>query len=215
MRIGGESNVLKELFNLKTIKSRPFHDDPLLQQLVSNLITEHQIKTFFETGTFKGDTIRWVADRFKKLNCVSVEKNRIYYRYAIGKTWNSKVQLLYGDSRKLLPDAFIPQPWPILYWLDAHWKDDDWPLMDELRIIRESRSAPCIIMIDDFKVPNHPSLQYDSYKGLELSYDFIKNRIGDSKVFVPNYDAVGMCGYAVIFQNLPSNTERYFLEELK
>jgi hypothetical protein len=191
--------MLKEIYQLRSSPVRPFHDDEHLKNLVWQIVNEIGIKTFFETGTFRGDTLRWMAKTFPELLCISVEKNLIFYLYAAMKIGGTNVTVLNADSREILKHELLDEMHPVLYWLDAHWSKD-WPLLDELRLILE-REKNCVILIDDFKVPNHPTLGYDSYLGRALDYSYIKETVKDVPLFVPDYDGdEGLRGYAVIFK---------------
>jgi hypothetical protein len=203
--------MLRELYKIASVPVAPFHDDWRLQALIGRIIRHFEIKTFFETGTFRGDTVKWVAERFPDVECVSVEDNPTFYHHALKKTAGlANVKLLHMDSRQALKFN-LGVYYPMLFWLDAHW-DEDWPLLSELKLITEGEftKIPCVIIVDDFKVPRRPSLGFDSYNGVELSYDYIKGQC-PLRVFVPDYDERSRPvalekkeyrGYAVIYQGL-------------
>ena len=74
--------------------------------------------------------------------------------------------------------ATLPARSRVLFYLDAHWKDD-LPLVEELRIITGS-DLQWVVMIDDFKVPFDDGYSYDDYgPGKALNLDllsFLKDR---------------------------------------
>jgi hypothetical protein len=81
---------------------RPFHDDKRLQQLVLELLGRYGIRASFETGTFRGDTVKWVAERAPSVACWTVEKNYLHYLYAKMRTMRANIVLLHDDSRRAL-----------------------------------------------------------------------------------------------------------------
>tara|TARA_Y100000296_G_scaffold47492_1_gene54435 strand:- start:3778 stop:4587 length:810 start_codon:yes stop_codon:yes gene_type:complete len=60
------------------------------------------------------------------------------------------------------------------FYLDAHWDKDDYPLLEELKILTNISHLNPIIAIDDFKTPgkNHG---FDIYEGKVCSAPFIKD----------------------------------------
>lgn len=205
-----------QTYRLSRTKIFPFHHDPYLKATIKKLITRHEIKTFFETGTFKGDTVRWMADNYPKLQCVSVENQRRYYLYALERTPQENVRLIHGDSAETLVHEILRFESPILFWLDAHWGNDT-PLLKEVGAILKSRTK-FIAIIDDFKVPGS-NLGFDSPYGRPLDMDFIKPAIGSLPVFLPDYTGIysqwwGGRGYAVV-ANLTLNIEGVRLKQVQ
>ena len=63
-----------------------------------------------------------------------------------------------------------------LIFIDSHWQT--LPLIDELKIIKQSGIKPCIIVHDCF-VPNEPYLGYDEYQGVTISLETMKPYLDD------------------------------------
>lgn len=97
-----------------------------------------------------------MSHKFKKV--YTIEKSDIMYQKAQENINNiTNVILLKGDSREHLPNI-LDKNENILFWLDAHWsggdthgKDDECPLMEELKIIF-SYSKNYVIFIDDARL---------------------------------------------------------------
>ena len=90
------------------------------------------------------------------------------------------MSLFQADFRDFLREriATLPARSRVLFYLDAHWKDD-LPLVEELHIITGS-DLQWVVMIDDFKVPFDDGYSYDDYgPGKALNLDllsFLKDR---------------------------------------
>ena len=114
------------------------------------------IEQFIETGTYQGDTAAWASKHFKRV--VTIENSDKYYD--ISKKFLShlkNVEVLKGDSRHILPQLLNKNPNPTIFWLDAHYccdaygKDDECPLLEEIRQIGKI-SCDYIILIDDARL---------------------------------------------------------------
>jgi predicted O-methyltransferase YrrM len=184
----------------------PFHNDTKLQQLILSSIRFFNVQTFLETGTFRGDSTIWLSEEMPDLNIVSVELEQFFYKHALKRVSRlqnqNRIRLINKDSSIAVKECFKTGilKEPTMFWLDAHW-NEYWPLVDEItEIVRSARSS--IILIDDFKVPFNPELEYDSYGGTENSIEYIGSFLGDSiardrDLLYPNYS----------FQNSKSTTK--------
>jgi hypothetical protein len=67
--------------------------------------------------------------------------------------------------------------YPVIF-IDAHW-EDYFPLLDELKIIKDKNLKP-VIAIHDFYVPDengNAKFGFDSYHSQPLDFPYIKNAI--------------------------------------
>ena len=140
----------KGLANYVKGDAKPFHDSVQLMQEIRKQISENRIHSFVETGTFRGDSVGWVARHFPNLKCYSCDINPLYFLLARLRFWRLNNLVLFNKKsvdylREILPHA---EP-PILFWLDAHWLHD-LPLNDEVATILSFCKRP-IIFIDDWK----------------------------------------------------------------
>ncbi len=74
----------------------------------------------------------------------------------------------------------VPKEDNVIIFLDAHG-GDYWPILDELKVIREKKIRPFII-IHDFFVPDEKDnskakFGYDSYNGIKLDLNYIKESL--------------------------------------
>jgi hypothetical protein len=65
------------------------------------------------------------------------------------------------DSRAFLRNLELSPDDILLFYLDAHWKED-LPLGEEVAIILE-KFRNFLILIDDFQVPDDPGYRFDDY----------------------------------------------------
>lgn len=112
------------------------------------------VRTFVETGTYKGVTARWAAEHFDAV--YTVEGSQFMYeQYARELAKLRGVRPILGDSAVALR-VMAKDLGPSLFWLDAHWSAGDadtdapCPLMDELACL-EGRSGD-VVMIDDARL---------------------------------------------------------------
>jgi predicted O-methyltransferase YrrM len=150
--------------------------------------------TVLETGTYRGITTEWLAERFNG-TVASCELEKIYFRQAQNRLANrSNVSLNLLDSRQFLEKYLeaAPASEKVFVYLDAHWKND-LPLAQELEII-DRTDLQVVIAIDDFRVPGDAGYAFDDYgpgKALTIElFEFLKNR-----------------GYRIYFPSLPSSLE--------
>lgn len=154
-----------------------FNDAPELGVVMRALIQDYGIETVVETGTFMGSTTMFFAN-VPNIEVHTIDIVEKYYLQAKGVFKNiSKVSCHLGSSdqvlAKILPNI---QKKRVLFYLDAHW-NQYWPLLNELKEIAKTHRNNCIIVIDDFKVPNRADIPYDSYGRHECSYSYIKSSL--------------------------------------
>lgn len=176
-----------------------FEGDHFIAEELKKLITKFKIKSIVETGTFLGWTTKCLAELS---TVISIEISDEYYNKAVAnlgleKIYNPETNedlkhatngdtiiVFNEDSVSFLNNIHGMYNDKILFFLDAHW-GDVCPLKDELKAIANHKVKP-VIAIHDWKVPNEPTLGYDSYKGQAFTYEWIK----------PELDAIyGIDGY--------------------
>jgi hypothetical protein len=129
-------------------------------------LTIHEVKEyspfetniFIETGTYMGDTVNEVKSSFEKV--YSIELSDMYANRAIQRFKNdNNVNILKGDSSKLISLICKSIDKPCFFWLDGHWSsgntakgEKDVPLLDELNEIINHCKMECVIAIDDVRL---------------------------------------------------------------
>jgi hypothetical protein len=137
------------------------------------IIVQCGIKRIVETGTHLGDTSDWFA-RFG-LPVVTMEINprwAEFSRLRLHKYRNVTVRE--GHSVDVLRNLATEQhnsSLPTFFYLDAHWLEH-LPLREEVELIVK-HFPQCVILIDDFEVPDDAGYGFDNYgaeKRISLSY---------------------------------------------
>jgi hypothetical protein len=164
----------------------PFNGQTGRQRLVLEILDKVRPDVVIETGTFRGITTEWFANHFAG-PIFSCEVDRMYLiqaQHRLGRF--GQVNLFHADSREFLRAriAALPARSRVLFYLDAHWRDD-LPLIEELRIITGG-DLRWVAMIDDFKVPFDEGYYYDDYgPGKSLKLDLLSFLKDSSTFFFP------------------------------
>jgi hypothetical protein len=108
-----------------------------------------------ETGTLRGDTVAALRSKFDRVYSVELD-DRLFEQACARFRGASNVQILHGDSGKVLPAILADLQQPAMFWLDGHYSggitakgDTDTPLRDELRAIFSHRMPGHVTLIDD------------------------------------------------------------------
>lgn len=167
--------------NLMPFQDEPFNGDPFVENIVLTLKKIFDIKLAIETGTCLGGTTCFLAENFELVR--SIEANPDYAAIAINKlqsmgSRSANCGVHIGKSEDLLPivlDGIQPDGY-VFFFLDAHW-GPSCPLLQELETIAYKSKVHGfvpIIAIHDFKVPDSPSLGYDSFNFQDFELGWIK-----------------------------------------
>lgn len=155
---------------------RPQPPNLLKELVVKKFGKQYKIKTFIETGTFRGEMIEAVKTSFDKI--FSIELDPTLYKNAKRKfSGETNIEIFEGDSSKILPDILKKINETSLFWLDAHFSgimcgikttrgEKETPILEELITIANHRIKNHVILIDgavDFTGEN----DYPSVKELE------------------------------------------------
>jgi glycosyltransferase involved in cell wall biosynthesis len=137
----------------------------LESRLVEAIQKKLQPTIFFETGTYKGDTIAQQLNFFKKI--ISVELADDLWKEASARFEHEQhVKIIHGNSPQVLAEIHdqLSQE-SVVYWLDAHWclasgtagEKSQCPLLEELKAIAHL-NRDSIIIIDDARLFLAPPL---------------------------------------------------------
>jgi len=153
-----------------------FNGAPEIGTFLVYLKKAYHLDSAVETGTFMGNTTVYLSLLFDAVYTVEIVE-KTYQETANKLKSFPNVRCLLGSSdhvlSRLLPKLVGKR---VLFYLDAHW-EDYWPLRDELKEIGKTHYDNCVIMIDDFKVPDRQDILFDKYKEDECSLDYIKNEL--------------------------------------
>lgn len=123
---------------------------------------------FIETGTYMGDTVAYLKNKFSKLISIELSKElaeKAKQRFA----GEEKVQIIQGDSATQLSNILTAVSTPVVFWLDGHYSSEfqsgneyiitgkgekDTPIINELMQIIKHTIKNHIILIDDARLFN-------------------------------------------------------------
>jgi hypothetical protein len=174
--------------------------------LVEFLARKFDLKSFFEGGTYFGESSAWAAQQFEKV--YTVEASPMMFsmaRVKLGRYRN--ISLLFGDSREHLTELAPGLP-ATLFWLDAHWsgghtagENDQCPLLDELAIIAPDLDRH-FVLIDDarlFAMPPPLPCVLEAWPSLADIFDALRTHhqpyialYRDAIIVVPDWAKPGL-----------------------
>jgi hypothetical protein len=116
------------------------------------------LRTLVETGTYLGDMIWALRNRFDEIHSVELDAN--LFGQARGRfAGYPHIHLYQGDSGAVLPAVVRGLAVPALFWLDGHYSggdtargDADSPVARELLLLLEPGALDHVILIDDARL---------------------------------------------------------------
>lgn len=163
------------------------------QHVIQQYAKHFSISTFVETGTFRGDTLAEQSQQFSRL--ISIEISPKLHQAASTRFENQKhIELLLGDSGKLLHELVPRIKEAALFWLDGHYSgpqtgkgDKECPIMEELNALIQS-PVKHVWLIDDARCFTG---EHD-YPALKTLVNWIQKNRPDYHVMVLN-DIIRVC----------------------
>jgi hypothetical protein len=146
------------------------------------------LEVLVETGTYKGDMVEAMRRHFRRV--YSIELADHYHAAAVARFRGCEnVEILHGDSGRVMAELVPKLDGPTLFWLDGHYSagrtargDKDTPVMEELGHIFARQDLRCVILIDDARCfAGHGDQQYPSTDALRA---FVAEQRPDWKVEV-------------------------------
>lgn len=147
---------------------------PPVSDLGETIAKQCGVKTFVDTGTFRGDAAKWGSPHFARVVTVEAIPETYESTKAACKGFTN-IEFNLGDSGEFLK-RFVPTlTEPALFWLDAHagggnFGDKDvCPLLAEIEAINQS-PLPHYILIDDaraFVATCPPPFEADVWPSLD------------------------------------------------
>ena len=163
-----------------------FNDSPEIGAFINQLKNEYKIDAAVETGTFFGATTHFFSLHFDQVHTIEASEN-FYYKAKDHLKFCPNVHCHFGSSEKVFSKILPPlADKRVLFYLDAHTDFfiaqkggyHYWPILEELEEISKTHKDNCIVVIDDFYVPNtdiHGCL--DSHGNNELSHELIRHKL--------------------------------------
>lgn len=146
------------------VRGGPFNAQKFRQKLFLTLLREFDFDLIIETGTFRGTTTQFMAEKSRK-PVITIESSLRNFGFSRARfRSNAGITLLLGDSPSILAelarDPAVPKS-NVFFYLDAHW-ERPLPLGEELWQVASSWHE-CVVMIDDFQVPGDAGYGFDDY----------------------------------------------------
>lgn len=161
---------------LMPYQSKPFNNDSFVAEEFLKLKEKFAIKKVIECGSCVGGTTKWLSKNFEKVT--TIEINPDFLKFCFIRTKDCvNISHLLSNTTDVLPSILSNSGNDTLLFLDDHW-NEYMPLHDELKIIKQSGLKP-VIVVHDCKVPNEPELGFDSYKGIDISFENMKPFVDD------------------------------------
>lgn len=166
-------------------------------------------ETFIETGTYIGEGVEKALEAgFSNIYSIEIDPDR--YKECTEKFKNfDNVQIILGDSGKVLPDLLKNINTRITFWIDAHYCADGavigekWcPMKEEFDAIKNSKINNHTILVDDWRCMDNVHKDI-SWK--EQIYN--KNNIKENENIIEK--EVGFLGKTTCYNILKDINEKY------
>jgi hypothetical protein len=140
------------------------------RKLLRRTIRAINAQAFVETGTYHGDTVRFLIDSVDSL--YSIELGPDLYAAAFSRFEQApNVKVVQGDSRVQIANvASLTSALRTTYWLDGHASEgitataeSRTPVVDEIATVLDVQVARAVVLIDDARSfgsePDYPTLE--------------------------------------------------------
>ena len=132
--------------------------DYIKEKIIKRYARRYNSKTFIETGTYYGDKIQAFKNLFSKIYSIELD-SQLYEKAKQRFKDSSNIEILQGDSSKILLEILSGIRGTILFWLDAHYSGDntargnnETPILNELKAIMKMHPKNNVILIDDTRL---------------------------------------------------------------
>jgi hypothetical protein len=178
---------------MNTISYPPPH--PVKQMAVRAYARKFGCRTLVETGTYLGEMVEAVRNDFDRIITIELHP-ALYQRAKAFFAPHPHIEVLHGDSGKLMPDVLKTLRGPALFWLDGHWTggpiptakgDKETPIMEELSAVLRHKIRKHVILIDDYRIFAR-QVDFDSsqYPAVQEVVALVNRLRPDLKIFVEN-----------------------------
>ncbi|PXV63322.1 hypothetical protein CLV62_11439 [Dysgonomonas alginatilytica] len=159
MPISVQDTYLKSKYDNQLSKwekeGRPIPVPHIVKQNVINAYKKrYSIETLFETGTYLGDMVWAQRNNFKKIYSIELSEKLSLKAQKRFKKY-SYINILQGDSGKVLHTLTCKMNEKAIFWLDGHYSggitakgDSECPIYGELSAIFKSEQEH-VLLIDD------------------------------------------------------------------
>lgn len=160
------------------------------QEVLKRYAKQYGLRTFVETGTYRGDMVEAMKNTFTHIYSVELGED-LYKRAKKRFRYHKHIKILLGDSGKVFKKLIPNLTTPTLFWLDGHYSggstargEKDSPIYEELTHIFNSPDVGHVIIIDDARCFSNPN--YQGYPSLSDLEKFILSARPDVYISVEN-----------------------------
>ncbi len=125
------------------------------QHVVADFGSRYKLRTLIETGTYLGEMIKAMRQRFDHIHSVEID-NTLAERARRKFARQGHISIHEGDSSSVLPTILESVDSPCLFWLDSHYSggltskgDLETPIMREMELVFSHPVDRHVILIDD------------------------------------------------------------------
>ncbi len=139
------------------------YSSPSPQFIKTQVLKRNGIKsgTWVETGTYLGDTTKFLAKNFTNSRIISLEPQYSIFKFAKFRLRRKKnVEIINGSSEEMFEKTVNKLVGPVNFWLDGHFSGDITyqgesisPIIKELDLIEKhkARMSDLVVFIDDIR----------------------------------------------------------------
>jgi len=151
------------------------------EKVCAEYAKNYNINVMIETGTYYGDMVWALRNKFKKI--YSIELDKKLFDKAGKRFKNFKhIELFHGDSAIIIKDVLAQLHEPALFWLDGHYSggetakgEKETPIFEELKSILGHKIKNHVILIDDARCFDGQN-DYPTIEGIKSLLTSTENR---------------------------------------
>ncbi len=124
------------------------------QGIINKYRNKHNINILVESGTYFGDMVWAQRNNFDKIYSIELSKELLLFNRKRFKKYPN-IEIIQGDSGKILPTLVKELEEETLFWLDGHYSGEnsargekDCPVAEEVKAILSTGMEHVIIMSD-------------------------------------------------------------------
>ena len=138
------------------------------QAVLRDYARRYGLDVLIETGTYYGDMVQAMTYAFRRIYSIELSED-LFRRSRNRFMGQAHIELICGDSARVLPSVLRRLTAPALFWLDGHYSGgvtargpEDTPILAELDQILATTEDGHVIVIDDARCfgadPAYPTL---------------------------------------------------------
>jgi hypothetical protein len=125
------------------------------QAVLRGYARRYRLRVLVETGTYHGEMVQAMMYAFRHIYSIELSED-LFSRARDRFCGQSHIELICGDSARMLPSVLTRLKEPALFWLDGHYSGgvtargpEDTPILAELEQILAMTDIGHVIVIDD------------------------------------------------------------------